>query len=260
MIKIERTYPGPARLLKNGARQTERDCAAYDESPEIYRTGAKRFPNKNYYSWKVVKDALLKMHHGKCCYCEKRIERADLHVEHFRPRGAFRQDAHGANEYPGYYWLAYSWDNLLLACPTCNGLKSSTFPLEDPEQRARSHHDELANEVAMFVNPAVDEPKDHIRFKDDAPYPLTEYGRCTIKGLELHRDDLVELRLKYFNIIKSFRFMLQYSLEHNQTYFQQKAVRKLREAMQDDAQFSSMVMDLFGPTDPLLAYIEQSGN
>jgi uncharacterized protein (TIGR02646 family) len=230
MIKIQRTNPGSARLLKSGTRQTERDCAAYDASPKEYISGAKRFPQKNYYNWKVVKDALMKMHHGKCCYCEKQIERADLHVEHFRPRGALRQAADADNEYPGYYWLAYSWDNLLLACPTCNVTKRSTFPLENPEQRARSHNDDLASEKATFVNPAVDDPRDHIRFKDDAPYPLTECGRRTINELELHRDELFELRLKYFKIYKYFRFMLKYSFEHNQTRFQQKTARGCRQS------------------------------
>ena len=260
MIRIQRTCPGPARLLKNGFRQTELDCTAYDESPAEYRSGTKRFPRKNYYSWKVVKDALMKIHHGKCCYCEKQIERADLHVEHFRPRGAFRQTADGNNEYPGYYWLAYSWDNLLLACPTCNVTKGATFPLENPKQRARCHNDDLASEKPMFVDPAVDDPRDHIRFKDDTPYPLSERGRRTINELNLRRDELFELRLKYFKICENFRSMLKYSLEHNHTGFQRKAAKQLREAIQEDAQFSSMVMDLFEPTDPLLEYIEQSGN
>ena len=222
MIKIQRSYPGPVKLLQNGTRQTERDCAAYDESPEEYKSGTTCFPNKNYYNWKVVKDALMRMHHGKCCYCEKRIESADLHVEHFRPRGAFRQAADGDKEFPGYYWLAYSWDNLLLGCPTCNVTKSSTFPLENPEQRARSHNDDIAIERGVLVNPAIDDPRGHIRFKDDAPYPLTDRGQRTINELDLHRDELFELRLKYFRIFKHFRFMLKFSVEHDQTCFQQK--------------------------------------
>ena len=260
MIKIQRTNPGPASLLKNGSRQTERDCASYDKSPKKYRSGTKHFPRKNYYSWKVVKEALMKIHHGKCCYYENQIEPGDLHVEHFRPRGAFRQTAGGNNKYPGYYWLAYSWDNLLLACPTCNVTKGSTFPLENPKQRARSHNDALANEVAMFVNPAVDDPREHIRFIDDAPCHLTERGRRTINELKLNRNELADLRLTYFRTFKFFKFILGYSLDHGQAVYQQEAARGLREAMREDAQFSSMIMDLFEPADSLLAYIEQSGD
>ena len=255
MIRIQRTYPGPAKLLNNGSLQTHRDCNAYDESPEEYESGAKRFPRKSYYNWKIVKDALWRMHHGKCCYCEKRIEPADLHVEHFRPRGAFRQTSDGDHEYPGYYWLAYSWDNLLLACPTCNRTKSSKFPLKCPNLRARSHNDDLGDEAPMLVNPAVDDPRDHIRFRDDAPYPLTEQGKCTINELQLHRDELFELRLFHIRIYKCLKTMLL-----SQSTPPQHAVDMLTAAMQGQAQFSSMMIDLFESADPLPDCIEQSGN
>ena len=266
MIRIQRTYPGPAKLLENGGRQTERDCASYDANPGEYLNGDKQFPRKNYYNWKVVKDALMRMHWGKCCYCEKRLEGPDLHVEHFRPRGAFRQTTTENYEYPGYYWLAYSWDNLLLACPTCNGRKSATFPLKNPQERARSHNDEIANEVPMFIDPAFDDPREHIRFKDDAPESPTKRGKFTITELKLdNRHDLTDLRLKHLSTHRCFKFILEYYRDNNQMdgdqiRIQQKAARKLWEAMQEDAQFSSMIVDLFEPTDLLLGYIEQSGD
>ena len=266
MIRIQRTHPGPAKLLKNGGRQTERDCASFDANPSEYLNGDKRFRRKSYYSWKVVKDALMRMHRGKCCYCEKRLEPADLHVEHFRPIGAFCQTATGSYEYPGYYWLAYSWDNLLLACPTCNGKKSATFPLKNPQERARSHHGEIANEVPMFIDPASDDPREHIRFKDDAPESPTERGKFTINELKLdNRPDLNDIRLKHFSTHRSFKSILEYFQDNDpvdgeQVRIQQDAARKLWKAMQENSQFSSMIVDLFEPTDPLLGYIEQSGD
>ncbi len=48
----------------------------------------------------------------KCAYCEQKIEQT--HVEHYRPKSV-------------YYWLAYSWDNLLSCCPYCNEYKSANF-------------------------------------------------------------------------------------------------------------------------------------
>jgi hypothetical protein len=46
-------------------------------------------------------------------------------------------------EQPGYFWLAYVWANLFLACQLCNqSFKKNLFPLADPAKRARSHlHD-----------------------------------------------------------------------------------------------------------------------
>ncbi len=51
----------------------------------------------------------------RCMYCED-SEGAD--VEHYRPR----------SEFPD---LMFVWENLLLACPTCNRLKGTGFPLDE---------------------------------------------------------------------------------------------------------------------------------
>ncbi len=251
MIEVERTYPAPLKLLEDGARQTELDCAAYDESPEEYISGRQRFPNERfpngkYYNDGAVKDALMEMHYGKCCYCEARHERGDLHVEHFRPKGAVCQPPDGRNEYPGYYWLAYSWENLLLACPTCNRKKGSKFPLENPDQRARCHHDDLTSERRVFVNPAEENPRDHVRFLDDAPRPLTERGRQIINELGLRRPDLTEARIRHMRLLRINIEILKTKPAPKLQGFQQEAERTLKAALQRDAPFSAMVMDLIG--------------
>lgn len=260
MIKIHRTEPAPEVLVRNGRRQTMRDCAAYDQSPQDYISGAKHFPARDYYRNEEVKETLVRIHHGKCCYCEKRAERRELQVEHFRPQRAVCQLPGDTDERPGYYWLAYSWDNLFLACAACNGKKSTSFPLKNPGQRARSHHDNLAYEGADLVNPAEDDPRDHIYFEEEIPCHRTPEGQRTIEVLCLRRNDLHELRFSYLKKIKQLRFMLGYSLDQNHTERLQEVARTLREAMRESAKFSSMVIDLFEPTDPLLEYIQQSGD
>lgn len=55
-----------------------------------------------------VQKILKELYHEKCAFCEQKAE--VLAVEHFRPKSI-------------YYWLAYSWDNLLLACQKCNSHK-----------------------------------------------------------------------------------------------------------------------------------------
>lgn len=63
-----------------------------------------------------VKKALQTQYKNKCAFCEQYSERWD--VEHYRPKTI-------------YYWLAYSWDNLLYACPTCNqDYKKAKFDLK----------------------------------------------------------------------------------------------------------------------------------
>ena len=260
MIRIERTYPAPPKLLEDGVRQTGLDCSAYDNSPEDYISRRERFPNREYYNRGDVKDLLMEMHHGKCCYCEAKHGRGDFQVEHFRPRGAVRQPTDGRNEYPGYYWLAYSWENLLLACPTCNRKKDSKFPLENPALRARSHHDDFMLERPVFVNPTEEDPRDHVRFLDDAAVPLTERGRQTIGELDLRRSDLTEARLRHISLLRINIKMLKAEPAPNLQGFQQEAGRNLKAALQRDAPFSAMVLDLTELTDTLTTYVEQSSD
>ena len=249
MIRVFRINPAPAKLLQLGPPQTELDCAAYDEAPEEYKSNRRRFPNKTYYSRKYVKDVLMRMHHGKCCYCETKLYTgAYLHVEHFRPKAAVRQSRAESNEFPGYYWLAYCWENLLLACFDCNTTyKNSVFPLENPSQRARSHNDELKTEHERFVNPTVEDPRDHIRFKDDLPVAQTERGSHTIEGLGLRRSSLTEQRLERLQKAKMAISIIEIveakpSLDNGG--YLDEAYRFLQNAKEPDAAFSSMVMDL----------------
>ena len=260
MISINRTQPSPAKLSKNGSRQTKLDCAAYDLSPQAYREGRSTFPNKTYYNWRDVKDVLMRVHHGKCCYCEvKRYDRGDLQVEHFRPKGAVRQFGNGAIEHPGYYWLAYTWDNLLLACPPCNRSKGVTFPLMNPHQRARSHHDDTNKELVALVNPTEENPRDHVRFLDDAPYPLTERGRQTINEIKLHRADLTEERKWYIGLLWSHILILKSELVVDLHGYREEAARTLKKALQEAEPFSAMVSDLIAEIDgSLVQQIEQS--
>src|SRR5215468_8122036 len=74
---------------------------------------------------------LNRLFRNKCAYCEEKLSGQPGDVEHFRPKGrvcdaTFRQvfidhPRWGRNiAHPGYYWLAYDWDNLLPSCADCN--------------------------------------------------------------------------------------------------------------------------------------------
>ncbi len=107
---------------------------------------------------------------------------------------------------PGYYWLAYSWDNLLLSCQLCNQrYKRNLFPLREPTQRATSHHDDLAEEKPLFIHPAQEEPVAYIGFRSEIAFPIGDNvrGRETIESLGLNRQPLQERRLEKYEILKT---------------------------------------------------------
>ncbi len=85
------------------------------EYPTSKTINNKEFTAKNVdtfnerYKYEDIKEKLINIYNDKCAYCESKERR--LQVEHFRPKSK-------------YYWLAYSWDNLLLSCSACNSKKS----------------------------------------------------------------------------------------------------------------------------------------
>ena len=231
------------------------DCEAYDLSTANYQNGSKTFVFKrDIYAHKSVKDMLKNAQYGKCCFCEGKSNAfAPKDVEHYRPKGAVRQDENSSVLKPGYFWLAYSWQNLYWCCQFCNrSHKRDYFPLRDPAKRARSHSDNLAEEEPLIVDPGgADDPREHIRFRREHAVGVTDIGRTTVRVVCLNRPDLVEERLgrlaelgRLLDIVRIWdrtKFRELYNLA-------ELARRTLEKATGPEATFSAMAVDyLSGP-------------
>jgi uncharacterized protein (TIGR02646 family) len=252
MVRITKTPEGPKGLTTKGAAAQKLVCADYDACPKDYNTGRKTLPKSRngIYGSSAVKQMLMKAHHNKCCYCEQVFGAPrDLAVEHFRPKSGARQARRGKETYhPGYYWLAYDWDNLLLSCHECNSTyKQILFPLVNPKRRARSHHKNIALERPLFVHPALQDPRDHIRFHEDSPKHLTEIGRVTIEEIGLDRPLLREARLKELKRLRFYRKVIVDAGKHPGSQPLQNLANEAREFLKDairpEAAFSSMAQD-----------------
>ena len=196
MIRYEKSTGVPSSL-RRGAAATTRDRAAHDADRSAYRNGDKKFSfSKGIYGTDAVKKRLKADQHNKCAFCEAVFD-ANVagDVEHFRPKGAITTDA--GRIHPGYYWLCYDWANLSFACPDCNGYrKRDRFPLRVEADRARDHHDDLARERPLLLDPyGAQSPRDHIVFRGEAPEARTDEGHATIEVLGLSRTALARDRL-----------------------------------------------------------------
>lgn len=148
-----------------------------------------------------VRGFLFDLFYGKCAYCEAGLERAVLDVEHYRPKGAVAEDL----DHDGYYWLAYTWENLYPSCPYCNqrrkqpGVagtpserrargKKDAFPLRNPATRARNPSDDLAREERLLIDPCMDDPEQHLAYDPAGqirPAANSDMGDTTIDLLAL---------------------------------------------------------------------------
>lgn len=186
MRRIDRVdLDASVRLVRDGEDAT-------DELERLWLADPANFkPEINRDIYGSVKNTLLHMQNAKCCYCEVVIS-AGFHgdVEHYRPKKGVTEDpAHG-----GYWWLAYEWSNLLLSCDCCNRThKKNHFPLSASGIRSKTTTDNLMLEEPLLLDPTVDEPNEHIGYREHVLFPKTERGKATIEKVGLNRKvDLIE--------------------------------------------------------------------
>lgn len=129
MIKIDKDLTAIPQSLKTDEESISKPPARTTHARRLEVIVQGRYPDSqkstNYdkrYKYDDIKTRLVSLYHNKCAFCESKLE--SMHVEHFRPKRG------------GYYWMAFSWDNLLLSCPTCNTYKSDDFFLSERGVRA----------------------------------------------------------------------------------------------------------------------------
>jgi len=240
LILIDRTKVDPPGVLHEpnckGLREQEQARLFYEKAvkqwqkktsyekargkKKLAKSGkAKRIKTQNFefeiYRDKEVKAKLAELFHNKCAYCEFRyVAGMTGDVEHYRPKGAIDTGG-GESIWPGYYWLASDWENLLPSCRLCNspnilidltdGMertmgKSNFFPLEAGSPRATTKN-ELTIERPLILNPCRDAPGDHLEFFDRNGHKAllrgkTSMGKMTIDVCGLNRLELVKERVE----------------------------------------------------------------
>lgn len=157
----------------------------------IYNNSVTKLPDKRkikssiYRGEKSKKDSvysiLFTLYHEKCCYCEER--RSNLDVEHYRPKNKVTGTA-----YPGYFWLGYEWDNLILACKECNrDHKKNHFPVT---HRIEINHIPKNNRTLKYYNleNLKDFEKPGILNPEEKNFNPLDYFELNIKGVPNGKD------------------------------------------------------------------------
>ncbi|WP_230134550.1 hypothetical protein [Peribacillus frigoritolerans] len=161
----------------------------------------------NAYRHTSLKKVLAKSFNGKCAYCESYIIHIRaMEIEHYRPKKAI--NINNKLVYPGYYWLAADFLNLLPACPACNQLrkyeledgtcitsgKGNNFPINCESKRATMPGEEI-HEQPLLLHPYHDNPHEHITFlKTGLIHHKTNKGLVSMEVYALKRLELVPRR------------------------------------------------------------------
>lgn len=161
--------------------------------------------------YRLVADVLWEKQFYKCCYCERKITRSYHDVEHLRPKTSANRSP-GCNQRHGYWWLAFDWENLLFACPSCNrSAKNDLFPTAFGTKTLQAEELPPGEEKPLLIDPAGGlNPVEHIKF---TPMPnrsgLIEWwavardgsimGNATIDVCQLNNIEQRELRGDHFD-------------------------------------------------------------
>lgn len=254
MIRIKRTEEPPQVLSEKGTALVREMLAEYRAAPQEYRDGTRVFAfDRRVYAHADVKKRLVAAHHCKCCYCEVKIISEAGDIDHFRPKASVRQGQAQPRQTPGYFWLAYSWNNLRYACSRCNrDHKSDLFPLEDSAQRAdasRSQGD-TTGEAPLFLDPTAEDPEPHIQFNEERALPQSGSlrARVTIDLLELNQTKLLEARRERLEnarlLMKTLRLIREGIFGADHPDFQhhlRELSQKLLSHVEDHAPFAGMM-------------------
>lgn len=189
--------------------------------------------NEDIYGHQDVRNALKELQDGICCYCESYYADTSYgEVEHFRPKKAYRQDHNDHIHRPGYYWLAYKWENLMYACEICNRhYKKIFFPLRDSSKRFNPVTRDISQEEPLLINPYEEEhPENHLTFDGVNIRAKSDNGQASIDYYGLNRESLNETRRGMLNPLKAMEDVLSLVTDPAN---KQQAEERLRNSIQE---------------------------
>ncbi|MCB9739476.1 MAG: hypothetical protein H6747_09430 [Deltaproteobacteria bacterium] len=198
-------------------------------------------------AYQAVAGDLWRAQFRKCCHCEMRVPLRYNDVEHFRPKASVRQRSGGRAD-PGYWWLAWTWENLLFACASCNrSSKNDQFPLVDPTKRLRAQAQPPGHENPLLLDPAepTANPEAHLHFDvvGEARGHVsgnTPNGACSVEVYGLHRDELVEVRALELDFIDSELEAVSRLLRTGRIDSAQKRWTELLESIKPQRSFAAL--------------------
>lgn len=185
--------------------------------------------------YQSVKEILWKAQHFKCCYCETQEQAVRNDVEHYRPKTRAKRHPGSADEH-GYWWLAWSWENLLFSCRNCNQspAKLDKFPLAEGSVALIAEQSPPGQEQPLLIDPATENGSEFIQFVPNRAgkaetcrwRPIgrngSVRGQKTIEVCRLDRPDLLDL---YADHVQNNIFPLVHEIQDAMTQNDAAAVQ-----------------------------------
>jgi uncharacterized protein (TIGR02646 family) len=158
--------------------------------------------------YQCAAESLREAQNRKCAWCEMHLRESGNPLDHMRPKAAVH-DRTRKKIAGGYWWLTWTWENVLRTCGTCNDQehKGNYFVLFDETKRLQPSERPPGEERPLLIDPTREDPLDFIEFRVGydglwRPFPRAAIGEEntrraieTIDVFGLNKGDL----LKFYN-------------------------------------------------------------
>jgi len=204
--------------------------------------------------WGELKPWLRELSHGKCWYSEATVCAGYGHVDHFRPKKEAK-DLDG-NKEPGYWWLAFKWQNYCFSGSALNVPKSTKFPIRDGTSRIAGPDQDEDDEFPYLLNPIEPDDPGLLSFNEKGKAipgdPEGEWNRqraeVTIEILNLNYDPLTRGRQicwekcdQRVNQALNLMAEVQKQASASKKTKLRAVIRELQQMAARDSQFSAVV-------------------
>jgi hypothetical protein len=105
-----------------------------------------------------IRNWLLSQFNNKCWYSEAQDSVSSIHVDHYRPKGRVKE-APGSNFEPGYWWLAFDWNNYRICGQLLNVKKGDLFPIIEGLRCTANNPVSLQLEAPVLIDPLTDQTR-----------------------------------------------------------------------------------------------------
>lgn len=146
----------------------------------------------NFYRYAYYRDAIQEDCQNRCVYCDVMLQEhayEGMHLDHFRPQHYFKNLANDPN-------------NLVLACPNCNALKTNHWPCDRVNPVSPCHNNNVG-----FIDPFSDKMSYYFFVNSDGTLvPMRKPADYIIELLKLNRQARVLLRKRRLQLALASNF------------------------------------------------------
>ncbi len=217
-IQLEKPAPGSKHYadFQKWEAKASKITAELHNAPDM--ATRKAIIDKNQHLWGELKDWLLSLSDQKCWFSEAKDCFSHWDVEHFRPKKSAKDQ--DGNEYDGYWWLAFDWQNFRICGNAGNRKKGTYFPLQSEVNRVGTPTADLRSENPLLLDP-IDPEDPALLFFDSTGRAIPAPGVTSDWDKKRVEQSIKRCNLDFHPLVEKRRMVWNQCSQHIEQYRQE---------------------------------------